>query len=786
MSSSRRLLSVALLSSSLLAYEVTLLRIFSIALWHHFAYLILSIAMLGFGASGTLLSLLQPEPRRAERWFAPLALITAVTQVVGLALAMNISFEPFLVAWDFSQSLRLLGFYVLLGIPFTAGASAIALALLSWRKIEEIYFADLLGAGGGALAVTATLYYLEPIEVIGILAAVAALSGLLGSSRRPLLISIATLTTLTVPFVSQIWLEQHVSPYKGFSTTMLTPEARQTARERSPLAVISAVESPTIRYAPGLSLNFMGEIPEQVALFADGDQLGVITRHDGNLDFLDHMTAALPYHLAREGFSALVLGAGGGMEVLSALEHGAGHVVAVEMNPQVVEIVDEDFADLSGKLYSDPRVELRATEARRFVQSSSERFDIITISLLDSFLSSASGVHAASESYLYTVEALDACRERLEPGGFLAITRWIKTPPRDVPRLFSTLVEVSKKGGADSPGHHLAGIRSWATATLLLKNVPFTENEIASLRSFCEDRSFDRFWHPGIVASETNQAHVLHRPFYAEAASSLLSAEGDAFIREYPFRLDPTTDDRPYFFNFFRWSTLASLVREFGLEWIPFVEWGYLILLAVIVQASIASLGLLLVPFAITPSMRTQLPISRARVAGYFGCLGLGYLFIEVTLIQKFTLFLSHPILSATTVISSMLIFSGLGSLLLRRVKLATITVGIATLGVLQLVALPHLFNAWLGLSDPSRTGLSIVLIAPIAFLMGAPFPRGLEMVRSKAPPLGPWAWGVNGFASVLAPPIATLMAMSFGFRIVTLSAVSLYLLAGRVMKESL
>jgi len=565
---------------------------------------------------------------------------------------------------------------------------------------------------------------------------------------------------------------------------MLTPDARQAAREKSPLAVISAVESSTIHYAPGLSLNFMGEIPEQVALFADGDHLGVITRSEGNLDFLDHMTAALPYHLVRNGFSALVLGADGGMEVLSALEHGAGRVVGVEMNRQVVEMVDETFAELSGKIYSNPRVELRVTEARRFVQSTSERFDIITISLLDSFPSSASGVHAASESYLYTVEARNACRERLEPGGFLAVTRWIKTPPRDVPRLFSTLVEVSKKGGADSPGRHLAGIRSWATATLLLKQSPLTGDEIASLRSFCEDRSFDRFWHPGIVPSETNQAHMLPQPFYAEAASSLLSTGRESFVREYPFRLDPATDDRPYFFHFFRWSTLTSLVRELGLEWIPFVEWGYLILIAVIFQAGIASVGLLLVPLVITPRMRTHLPISRVQVAGYFGCLGLGYLFVEVSLIQKFTLFLSHPVLSATTVIASMLVFSGLGSLLLGKVKLSAITVGIASLGALHAFLLPRIFDVLFGLSDPARTGLSIVLIAPLAFLMGAPFPRGLELVRTKSAPLAPWAWGVNGFASVLGPPLATLIAMSFGFRAVVLTAAFFYLLAGRIIKE--
>jgi hypothetical protein len=226
------------------------------------------------------------------------------------------------------------------------------------------------------------------------------------------------------------------------------------------------------------------------------------------------------------------------------------------------------------------------------------------------------------------------------------------------------------------------------------------------------------------------------------------------------------------------------LIRELGLEWIPFVEWGYLILLAVIAQALVASIGLLLIPFVFTPRMRIPLPLNRARVAGYFVCLGLGYLFIEVTLIQKFTLFVSHPVVSATTVISSMLIFSGLGSLLLKNIELSIITVGIALMAGAQLVGLPLVFDALLDFSDPARVALSVVLIAPLAFLMGAPFPRGLEMVRSQAPPLGSWAWGVNGFASVVAPPVATLLAISFGFKIVMIIAVLLYLLAGRVMKE--
>ena len=774
-----QLLAVALLSASLLAFEVTLLRVFSISLWYHFAYMILSIAMLGLGASGTLLAILQPRAGAADRLFSPLALGTAVAELGGLAAALQVSFEPFMIVWTPTEALWLMVFYFLLGVPFGLGGAALGLALIGWRRAGIIYFADLTGAGLGALSITLLLSWLEPLQTVGPVAVAAALAATL-AARRNRLVLLSLVVALAAPVTASL-IPQTVSPYKGLTTALSAVGSQRKARAIGPLAVIDAVAGPTVRYAPGLSLEFDGDIPEQVGLFSDGDQLGSITQASGSdLSFLDYMTSALPYRFAPPEPSVLVLGAGGGIEVLSAIHHGARRVLAVELDKNVAKMVGETLREDSGGLYQHPAVEVRIAEARRFLETSEEQFDIISLSLLDSFTASASGVQAASESYLYTVESLHAAIGRLTPTGVLALTRWVKTPPRDVPRLFHTAAEALERRGVSSPGEHLVGIRSWATATLLVTSSPVGDSKINAVREFSESRSFDRFWHPGLTRKETNRHHVLPEPFYADSAKEILSPGRSEFVRQYPFRLEPAVDDRPYFFNFFRWDTLPSLVAELGLQWIPFVEWGYVILLAVFAQATVASIGLVLAPFILVPALRRP-EYGRSKVALYFGCLGLGYLSLEIALIQKFTLYLSDPVLSATTVIASMLVFSGLGSLLSHRCPVPAVAGGIAILALTYTLALNPLFSILLEFGDAARVVITAILLAPIAFLMGMPFPRGLERVKTMAGPLAPWAWAVNGCASVLAPPLATLLAMSFGFRAVVASAAALYLLAGLV-----
>jgi SAM-dependent methyltransferase len=286
-----------------------------------------------------------------------------------------------------------------------------------------------------------------------------------------------------------------------------------------------------------------------------------LTRYDGRrepLAHLDQLTSALPFHLLARP-RVLVLGAGAGADVLQALYHDARSIDAVELNAQVVDLVERRFADFSGAPYSAPGVRIHVGEARGFVASHRDRFDVIQVALLDAFGASSAGLYALSESYLYTVEALGEYLQHLAPGGVLAITRWVDLPPRDILKLFATAVLALERNGAQ-PAQQLALIRGWKTATLLVKNGPLSAADVAALREFCRARSFDVEYFPGIEAAETNRYNVLDQPDFHEGALALLGRDREAFIERYKFNITPATDDRPYFFHHFKWRTLPELL----------------------------------------------------------------------------------------------------------------------------------------------------------------------------------------------------------------------------------
>ena len=336
------------------------------------------------------------------------------------------------------------------------------------------------------------------------------------------------------------------------------------AERSSPLGVITVVESPLVpfRHAPGLSLNAPGEPPAQLGVFVDGDGPSALLRYDGRrepLAYLDYLTSALPYHLLAHP-RVLVLGAGAGADVLQAIAAARASVDAVELNPQMIDLVERDFADFSGRPYSATGVRVHVAEARGFVARHRGRFDLIEVALLDAFGASSAGLYALSESYLYTVEALEAYLDRLEPGGMLAITRWIDLPPRDVLKLFGTAAAALERRGVAAPGRQLALVRSWKTVTLLVKNGAFTPAEIAALEEFCRERSFDADYYPGMRPEQANRYNVLDASYFHDGALALLGPEREAFVERYKFAIAPATDDRPHFFHFFRWRTLPELL----------------------------------------------------------------------------------------------------------------------------------------------------------------------------------------------------------------------------------
>ncbi len=793
-------IAIALISAAALAYEILLMRLFSIILWHHFAYMIISLALLGYGASGAVLTLAQHAVcQRFAPLFSAAAAAFGVSAIACFVLAQRVPFNPLEILWDPRQLAYLLAVYLLLVLPFLCAGACVCMALSCFRgRLSRIYSFDILGAGAGSLGVVGLLFVLSPadaLKLIGALGWVAAAVAWLecgGPSRWPAaaLMALAGLPLL----LPQAWVEPAMSPYKELSQTLRIPEARVVEQRSSPLGLVSVVESPRIplRHAPGLSLNATAEPPPQLGVFTDGEGLSALTRFDGRRDslvHLDQISSALPYHLLRHP-RVLVLGAGAGADVLQAHYHGARQIDAVELNPQVVDLVRHQFADYAGGIYSGI-ARVHVAEARGFVAASKERYDLIQVALLDSFSASSAGLYALSENYLYTVEALQDDLRHLQPGGLLAITRWVTLPPRDALKLFAAAVVALERFRVADPGSRLALVRSWKTSTLLVKNGAFDGDDIAAIKAFCAARSFDVAFYPGMRPEEANRYNVVEPPDLFDGAAALLGPGREEFLQSYKFHISPATDDKPHFFHFFKWRSLPELLSLKGRGGLPLLEWGYPVLVVTLVQAALASLLLIGLPMAwvtwVGARQNKVMPLaaSRGRVLVYFLAIGFGFMFIEIAFIQKFVLFLSHPLYAVAVVLFAFLLFAGIGSRVSKRLQdgtgpelrhpLAAVALAICLSAALCLGLLPWLFQHSMGLPDAARILISAALIAPLAFFMGMPFPLGLARVEATDARLIPWAWGINGCASVTGAVLATLLAIHVGFTAVVVAALVLY-----------
>lgn len=788
-------IAIGLLSACVLAYEVLLTRLFSIVLWHHFAYMIISAAMLGYGASGTVLTLLK---EKIAAHFAAVYVIAAAALAVlmpaAFLLAQQVPFNPLELLWDQTQPAKLLAVYLLMMLPFFCGGLGIGLVFAHFGKqSSRIYAFDILGAGVGSLGVIVVLFLVPPAQVLTTLTALALLAAAIAVvelKMRPrwlmeLFLGLAVLAAVALP-----GMPVHPSVYKDLSQALNITGARVVEERSSPLGQITVVENIRVplRDAPGMSLNATSEPPPQLGVFVDGNGPSALTRFDGKLAplaYLDQLTSALPYHIL-ERPRVLVLGAGAGSDVLQALYHGSIAVDAVELDRNVTDLVSQRFRDYAGNLYSQPGVHVYEAEARGFVNASGERYDLIQVALLDSFGTASAGLYGLSENYLYTVEALQTNLSRLTPGGMLAVTRWLTLPPRDALKLFETAVSALEHSGVTNPAARLVMIRGWKTVTLLVKNSDFTAGEIAAIKEFSRTRSFDLAYYPGMRADEANRYNLLAQEYFFEGAVALLGPQRQDFIDRYKFYIEPATDDRPHFFRFFKWNSAAELfaLREQG--GMPLLDWSYPLLVATLVQAFAASVLLILAPLALSRCRRT---LPSAPVALYFLAIGFAFMFMEIAFIQKFVLFLSHPLYAVAVVLCAFLMFAAAGSWLAgnwqagnlqggrwqgaSKVTLAVIAMG--AISLLYLAILPYLFQALIHLPDAVKIIISVALIAPLAMCMGVPFPTAMMRLADTAEQTIPWAWAINGFASVVGAVLATLLAIHLGFAVVILLAVMIY-----------
>jgi spermidine synthase len=769
-------------SMASLAFEVLLTRIFSITIWYHFAFMVISIAMLGLAASGIILAI-YPGLKKLDHvgWYT-LALGTAMP--TGFLLANLVAFDPVRLAWDRWELLNILLTYLCLALPFFCTGLVIATAFsVETRRAGLLYGADMVGAGIGSVGILLLMRFVPPeTGIFAISLVVVAVACSVGDRRLRVAAILPAAAVLVLLVLQPGFCQPRMSQYKGLEAAMQFPGAEHLRTWHTPFARIDTFKSPSVRFAPGLSLRYQEPLPEQIGISIDGGNVNAVTAvaKPAELAFLDHLPAALPYALGPRR-EVLILDPKGGLPVLLARRHDAKNVVTVESVSALERVIRKELHLFSGNLYSSGS---RVGLGRSWLSGETRRFDLIDMSLQGTDPGGGFGI---SENYRFTVEAFRKYLEHLTENGVLSVNLFIIPPPRTELRIMATLATALEESGVRNPGTHLAALRSWGTLTILAKSSPFTAAETAAVRRFAALHRFDVSWLSGITAEESS-VHVRTRDFdYFNGFRAILSpAERDSFLAGYLFDVSPVRDDAPFFSHFLRFDRIPETYRAMGGKWQFFLEGGY-ILPAVLAQVAAISALLLALPAVAGKGPGRSGGAARNIFLPYFALLGLAYMLVEVALIQKLILPLEDPPVAVAAVLASLLISSGTGSLLSHRYPRLTQPGALLVLALLVglcALFLPPLFVTAAQWPLPLRGVFFCLLVAIPGMLMGMPFPAGLKLLGQVEPALIPWAWAVNGVFSVLAPLLAVMTAMAAGFRGVLLLGAAAYLLAFLIVRK--
>jgi hypothetical protein len=765
---------LALVSAAALALEICLSRIFAVQQFHHFAFVVVSLAVLGSAAGGILLA--------ARPKIPPLPLLTTVFALSALVAYLIIDFLPFdsySMAWDPKQVGILLLYFLAAGAPFVIAGWIIGACLVAGgAATHRPYAANLVGSSLGCLGALLALDALPPQAVVLLVVAAGLFAAACFHAHHLPRLGLLVLASLTLllSLRSPLLLDLHLSPYKPLASARLVNGARQTMTRWSASARLDVVESQSIHVFPGLSLNAPAQQPLQAALFLDGDGPLPITALSPDdplaADLAAHMPATLAYRLRPSG-RALLVQPGTGLDALLALAAGAQSVTLPTDEPLVLETLRGPYASFSRGLLRDPRLAIVNLASRSALLASPEHFDIVQFCLTDSYRPVTSGAFSLTEDYILTTEAFSDAYLRLSDSGLLVITRWLQTPPSESARAFATLLAALDDLDVPDPASHLIAYRSMRTATLIASRRPFTAEELSTTRSFLQANAFDPIVLPDLLPEELNRFNRLPSDDYYLLYASLL-ADRQGTIEAYDFNLRPPTDDRPYFFHFFRWRQTPGLLAQLGQTWQPFGGSGYFVLLALLALMLFLAAPLIVVPWVLLRRERDHLRAIGVELPGaspgggistlaYFASLGAGYLLVEVALIQRLTLLLERPALSLAVVLSVLLVASGIGSLLSPRLPLRPTLAALVLCLILLAAVLQDAIRLALPWAWTGRALLTVLLLAPPGFLMGIPFASGLRRIGARSTTMIPWAWAINGATSGVAGVVAALVALDWG-----------------------
>ncbi len=762
--------AIALCAAAVLIFQVAITRLLSVVLWYHFAFLSISLAMLAVGAPGVWFALRPPGPRTLGRSLGAAALLLPLSVVGIVQLGGRLPRGAGLV--DDLASLfpaGVLAIVLMVLAPLLALGTAVCALLLAadGRRIGRMYGADLLGATAGALAVV-PLLWLVPTPALVVLTALLPLGAALAlRALSPVFVGAVVVGVLGLVAEGSATTLRYTKTYAERTAPLVerwTPTARLTV-----FSTPWFQDDPTAAFGWGMGSTHTPAPVDQLWLEQDGSAGTPITRLGAGphtLDHLDHDVTSVGYQL-RPPRRACVIGGGGGRDLLTALRAGAEVVDAVELNPATIALVSEELGAFSGDPYHRPGVTAVASEGRAFLTRSPGGYDLLQISLIDSWEATAAGAYALSENHLYTEEAFALYWDRLSPTGLLSVSRWYRGDRLLEGMRLALLGRAALvAAGVARPDDHLALVEAGAIVTLLVSKTPWTADDLARLDEIDRERGFVRHWprHPGTPPGSV-LAQVLE--------------DGPAALEAHGLDLSPPTDDRPFFFQS---VPLFGRIDPAVLETVSTNEHAVLVL-----RWMLAILGgltglLFFLPVALGPRLRADAP-DFWRGSAYFLGIGVAFMLVESGWIQRFILFLGHPSYATTVVIAALLLGAGAGAVASGRVALGRLQALAPVLGLvlgLTNLALGPLFSVALGLPLAARVAISVALLVPCGLVMGFAFPAGMARFGDGAKA---WFWALNGAASVLATVLSLVLAMVVGFNNVVMVGVVGYLLAALALR---
>lgn len=766
------LLGVALIAGAILLVELAFTRIFSVTMFYHFAFLAISLAMFGTSASGVFIYVTPGLHRPARHWgqLQTYALLFAATTVVSTVVLLRMRLE---MTYSLANLGRMIFVYLLAATPFWAGGACLALAVSrAGADVHRVYAADLLGAAAGCLLVIPAMELLGgpgALLAAALLGTVAALCfSLAGPSSRQWACAVAVagvagavLVQARAPFLDVVFAKGEAprptefSKWNSFSRVAVYPQEHQDW---------------------ALSDSYRGPLPQSRLMDIDGSASTPILLCQGSesADYLRYELTALGHHLLPKDGEVLVIGPGGGRDLWTALVFGAGRVDGVEINSIITrDVMSGRYRQASGDIYFQPGVSVTTDDGRSFIRRTDGVYDLIQASLVDTWAASSAGAFALSENNLYTVEAFVEYFKHLKPDGMLSVSRWVD----DGLRVVSLAREAGRRAGFDNPADHLFIARHGRLATFLIKNTPFTGPELSRLQEAAQRLRFEVLYQPP-AASATTPNNDFARLAETDNPAS--------FYHQYPLDISPPTDDRPFFFHHIKPKDLPARFLAGGFL---FGDGSGVLLNLLAVSLGLVALFIVM-PLVLAPRRTQEAPtatqpstaLGAVWPLAYFASLGVGFMFVEFGLMQRFVLFLGHPVYALTITLFTLLFAGGLGSAASRRLtggprrSILLCVPAVAGAAALYALALPWLFDAAMAQGIAVRAIGAVVLLMPVGFLLGMPFPAGMRLVSERRPDITAWMWATNGSASVLGAVLAVLIALNAGFTVVLLLGCATYL----------